>query len=663
MISSSDSLLSRLSSTSLESGSSLSTTQQQVDQLVQNFSREVTNSRTLAAMIAGGFADRFVRLGVSSFAASAPQWMAPVLRPLGQAASLLAESATFESTQRLLSSQSHPNSFQQGFASTLLTLGGLRLGNYLGHSQNIIVQHLLADVSMVSMHHLSHQWLGTAAPEGSMVEQFLHAEAMSVQMTMGMNLLHYSVPRLRALQHSLDFSLQTQSSVHSHLSESVSMLDPAYAMAGNSSGTKLTQSDPLNLNRPTLMAMVGKSPSEPPSSQEPPSTLRDPRVSGVQPVSTFPSFRRVRRNRAGESYEYELLLSPLNELLAGKTLPVAHRSGQTLFLEYFSKELHDLTDSFFRSGTPSYRLIAREGDSSGTLRVFVEDHALTLYAITTNGQQGRKAMQAGAGSILVEWLAAQAALQGKQFQIYQIENPHVVDILLNHSLMDPYSTLESADWSCFAAHEYRTIETVSFNDREAVLKARDALAERKEVMLLNVRGRPNSNLLRGEAVNDQFSWTNLLENRIAQRIRDLEEAPVKSIFYKEEIGRLTSMSTRDVPSFLQAVESLNILYTRNLIRGGNKGVAWIREVVREISEHIHSNRLFSDLVYQEAGKNIFYVPSNFELPKLVKFGFPDQPSIVYLNDQMALGFGQQAYFRLDRLGTSQEIVSGTKVIR
>jgi hypothetical protein len=204
-----NSLLSRASA----SPSGLTPLQSQVDGLVGGFARQATDWRSLAAMTAGGMTYRLGRMGAM---AAGTGRLASVGIGLG------AEVTAFEMTNRSLSSltgetHSNPNlwrwdgqgGIRQGLLSSLVTFGTLKGAGRLAQGENVVVQHLLQDTGMVLGHQVSASFGITDRPQGTLAEQFLHAEATNLQMGAGMTLAHSVAPGIQGLERGLDLSIRS----------------------------------------------------------------------------------------------------------------------------------------------------------------------------------------------------------------------------------------------------------------------------------------------------------------------------------------------------------------------------------------------------------------------------------------------------------------------
>lgn len=155
---------------------------------------------------------------------------------------------------------------------------------------------------------------------------------------------------------------------------------------------------------------------------------------------------RILRTRAANPlgdgprlWSYELLLEPLENLLRpGVERVVATRDGREIRLRldeaYRTAEQND----FYNPGVPAYEFEILEGPHRGRLTVYLEPDRVHLFSIRTQepGMEGRE-MLPGVGTILIDWLATQAAQRGQLFSVLGITEPRIFHILNRNSLFQP----------------------------------------------------------------------------------------------------------------------------------------------------------------------------------------------------------------------------------
>jgi hypothetical protein len=238
--------------------------QTQMEGLVTHFVQEATDLRNLAAMTTGSVFYRFGRIGALAFAPHAGA-IAPLLNIASHGMGLVSEVSAFEFMNRSLTqlrahgraplqnrsptdhpspnlwNWSGPGGWREGLLSSAMSFGLLRFGGVAAQNQNWVVQHLLQDSAMVLGNQVISRAGWAPSPEGNLAQQFFHAEATNLELGAGMAMGHFFLPRIHALEHSLD--LAAQSSPLFVRRESVGMthphLEPAFANSHDHSAPPL----------------------------------------------------------------------------------------------------------------------------------------------------------------------------------------------------------------------------------------------------------------------------------------------------------------------------------------------------------------------------------------------------------------------------------------
>ena len=138
-------------------------------------------------------------------------------------------------------------------------------------------------------------------------------------------------------------------------------------------------------------------------------------------------------------WSYELIAEPLENLLRlGTERVVAVRDGREIRLRldeaYRTAEQND----FYNPDVPAYGFEILEGPHRGRLTIYLEPDRVHLFSIRTQepGMEGRE-MLPGVGTILIDWLATQAAQRGQLFSVLGITEPRIFHILNRSSLFAP----------------------------------------------------------------------------------------------------------------------------------------------------------------------------------------------------------------------------------
>ena len=209
-------------SRSISATTPLSSLQSQVDHLVGGFVEQATDLRTLAAISAGGLAFRAGRVGLMGLGTG------NAVQALSYVGGLGAEVSAFELTSRGIASLSNrvlgpaplqpenPNlwrwsgsgGLRQGLLSSAVTFGALKSAGRLAQGENLLVQHLLQDSAMVMGHQASGALGMGPRPTGNLAEQFLHAEATTLQLGAGMALAQRVAPGIHSMERGLDLAIR-----------------------------------------------------------------------------------------------------------------------------------------------------------------------------------------------------------------------------------------------------------------------------------------------------------------------------------------------------------------------------------------------------------------------------------------------------------------------
>jgi hypothetical protein len=194
----------------------LSSLQSQVDRLVGHFVTEASEPTTLLSLTAGSLAYRVAR-----FASAGRLWSIPF--------SFSAEVGIFETSNRVfhsfplragfkpaptarLWSWTGPGGLGEGLASSAITLGLLKGAGFLSRDQNLFLHHSFQIMTLVSGRHSAGIAGFAPKPEGSLVEQILHAQATLLQLQAGMGLVHPLAPGLQTIEMGFDLKLRALSS-------------------------------------------------------------------------------------------------------------------------------------------------------------------------------------------------------------------------------------------------------------------------------------------------------------------------------------------------------------------------------------------------------------------------------------------------------------------
>lgn len=458
-----------------------------IEILLKHLSQGATDPRMILPMMGASLLGKLVQGGLLArlLAGSEATWYSRGLgaRTMAAFGAFQAESLGFALSHHALSVFPQ-DSFGAEWARAALGLGAMKLGAGLGLKASGLLsgggmaqrigQRLLAPTSVflgLSMAAQLETHLGLrppAEPTTLMVDSLASMLALGLGMRLGRQLLG---PRWAAFERELDGRLRAMATTP----RPSNFAAPAFAVEGGD------MKNPSFRPPTVLMSEVYEPKSLAASS------------SGV--MSSAPlRLRRILYSSKGTKHPYDLILETPKGLwrsegegLVGETLLIAEREGRPLRLRLEKHERNREGDPIVPEGVQKLHFVLEEGESRGKAFVYVDREAITLYFVDleeTMITQGPP-MPAGAGSIFFTWLAEQARLEGKRFNVTRITSPQTVKILVKQNLMDVKT-------SCVEA--CNRINPESY-DEEYRIEARFALGDeaawnlhRRQVEFFNVFG-------------------------------------------------------------------------------------------------------------------------------------------------------------------------------
>jgi len=273
-----ETILSRQNPSPSSQNPEITSLQRTVDDLTSSFITQATNPQILTAMMVGGAAYRFGRMRMMG--ANWARQAAPLQRSLSIGFGLSSEVVAFEFTHRtLLTLSPHPPSghplpggegggegsrslwswsgpygWKEGLLTSFVTFGTLKGFGRLSQGQNLILQHLVQDSGMVLGHHVIHQAGLSPRPEGSLAEQFLHAETTNLQMKGGLGLVHaLSGGRILAMERGLDLMIRSQQGMEGPAFPSLSFAAAGASPSGGAQGRGLSSHEGTKIKTPLIL--------------------------------------------------------------------------------------------------------------------------------------------------------------------------------------------------------------------------------------------------------------------------------------------------------------------------------------------------------------------------------------------------------------------------
>ncbi len=201
-----DSILQRAQ---VRSGCSLTASQLRMDSMMHSFVSSATDGNMLAAMMVGGLAGRFVKLGTLSASSNF------VTRPLAQGLALFGEASAFEGTHRLLQvAQGQASSdilrwggelgLGRGILHSLITFTSLHAVGGLSKNHNVVLQHAFQSSTLVASHEIAARLGLQAHNENDLMTQLVEAEISNLQFGLSKSLIHVAFPAIASFERSVE---------------------------------------------------------------------------------------------------------------------------------------------------------------------------------------------------------------------------------------------------------------------------------------------------------------------------------------------------------------------------------------------------------------------------------------------------------------------------
>lgn len=238
----------------VQAPSALSTVQLKQDALIGSFSEHASDPYSLAGIVGGGAAFRLVRglsvAGLGGLVANS-RLGAALLRAGSNIAGVAAESGTFVTSQRLLLlaageadvsvlKWSGRDGIKNAWLSSMVSFSAMRVSGVFTAGQNSFIQHTASVNAMVGANHLTAAAGFTEAHSGSLMEEYIEASVMDLQVRAGMGLLHHFAPGIGRWERGLDLVHQTRNASlgRPELREGFSFADAISLMGAEQGGPR-----------------------------------------------------------------------------------------------------------------------------------------------------------------------------------------------------------------------------------------------------------------------------------------------------------------------------------------------------------------------------------------------------------------------------------------
>lgn len=235
-------------------------------------------------------------------------------------------------------------------------------------------------------------------------------------------------------------------------------------------------------------------------------TLPPPSESGIRPAPRRPwrewgrgTIPRVIFSTDSQTpkraFAYELVIEPLENFFElGTERSIARREGRDITLKLVETDRTGLLHDYFTHGLRKLKFEVREGEERGALTIYHQPGEINLFNVHTRPlpfeSPSKASLPPGAGTILMDWVATQAALRRETFNLIRINEPRIFDLVVRRGLL---RIEESKLQACYfeEVHGHSVEGEGAFSD----LAFREA---NRGAHFLNIVGRPNPELLPDE---------------------------------------------------------------------------------------------------------------------------------------------------------------------
>lgn len=428
-----------------QEASFLTAGQAQVDGLVSAFAEQASDWRAVAAMGTASLFYRFGRVGTLALASRAGQ-AAPLLQAASYGVGLASEVTAFQAVSEGLApaagaANRGSSTYWDRWRTSFVQFGLLKLGGGAAVGQNPLAQHLLQDTAMVAGHQVTARLGWTTRPEGGLAEQFLHAEATNLQLAAGMSLFHGAAPEFVSWERSLDLAIRTRGfDAGIPPSSGYEEMDGMRLAEGVAFGGKVLMSS--RGERDLFVPSYAMSMGEGPLGGKAISGFREGDSSLEAARSSLPFVERtIPSSRPGEAeHPYRLFFDSFDCLL--DALDKNRGEKRVIGEREINGEWVPLTVSLsqrFRGDASMGQMIVldfQEGSRKGYAEInYQPGDSIVLHKVVTDTKINTR-MLPGAGTVILDFFATQAALERVRLNMCRIENPQILRIVERSRLLD-----------------------------------------------------------------------------------------------------------------------------------------------------------------------------------------------------------------------------------
>ncbi|HEX5035366.1 MAG TPA: hypothetical protein VFW62_12880, partial [bacterium] len=450
--------------------------------LLRHASSELLDPSMIAGMGAASAVFRLTRIAaLTRLGAGGPGFFTRgwAARGLASAAGFALEAPTFTLAHRLgRAGLGHSQDWSvpaltRDFASSYLVLGAMKLGargagalqglgGYRGPAATALFQQsgMLGGVLISQGLERRLGWRPAASTEAAAADALVtwlqfNAAARLSQSALG--------PRFRAWEGEMETRTRNLELPRPGRGDGFfDKLSPHRAWAGPAANAGFLAAEPL---LPTVVQMSGnksgRGPEGPTGTGRPALPEPPPPESGARKA-----FFSVEVPRGSQAMPYRLVLQDFDSYLrSGSSRIIATRDGAEIRLRLIQRTTTRQGNDFLPAGLKGYIFEISEGSTRGEWHVYMTKDGLMNFSLHAED------MKPGIGGIVMDWMATQAALTGRQALFAAVTNVEDFAIIKTRGLIDESSAvLEAHQWG--RRHRRQSIPLGRFGDAAFVARHR-----------------------------------------------------------------------------------------------------------------------------------------------------------------------------------------------
>ncbi|HKY62772.1 MAG TPA: hypothetical protein VJR29_05065 [bacterium] len=243
-------------------------------------------------------------------------------------------------------------------------------------------------------------------------------------------------------------------------------LSPQAAWAGTTANPRFLAAEPL------LPMVVQMSSNKPGRGSEGPTDTGRPEPTRGSPETASPEsgarkpFFSVEVPRGGQALQYRLVLQDFDTYLrSGSSRVIAIRDDAEIRLRLIHRTTTRRGNDFLPAGLKGYIFEISEGPTRGEWHLYATEDGLMHFSLRAED------MKPGVAGIVMDWMATQAALTGRQALFAAVTNVEDFAIIKSRGLIDERSAiLEAHQWG--RRHRRQSIPLGRFGDADFISRHR-----------------------------------------------------------------------------------------------------------------------------------------------------------------------------------------------